>query len=137
MRRLLWYVNRSRNWLIIVAIVEAILKGFCRCHRGIKSNSSYCSNLGTSFIAHILQWFALDLSVCLVDCFVATELLNVMMSTMMPLCFEQNMTHGHACRLLAFWRFDLVVGDALHNEMRPRGPPMRAPVCVHPSSHVL
>jgi hypothetical protein len=25
----------------------------------------------------------------------------------------------------------------LHNEMRPRGPPMRAPVCVHPSSHVL
>jgi hypothetical protein len=25
----------------------------------------------------------------------------------------------------------------LHNEMRPRGPPMRAPVCVHPFSHVL
>jgi hypothetical protein len=27
--------------------------------------------------------------------------------------------------------------SSLHNEMRPRGPPMRAPVCVHPSSHVL
>jgi hypothetical protein len=26
---------------------------------------------------------------------------------------------------------------ALHNEMRPRGPPMRVPVCVYPSSHVL
>jgi hypothetical protein len=26
---------------------------------------------------------------------------------------------------------------ALHNEMRPRAPPMCAPVCVHPSSHVL
>jgi hypothetical protein len=25
----------------------------------------------------------------------------------------------------------------LHNEMRPRGPPMRAPVCVRPFSHVL
>jgi hypothetical protein len=25
----------------------------------------------------------------------------------------------------------------LHNEMRPRGPPMRVPVCVRPFSHVL
>jgi hypothetical protein len=27
--------------------------------------------------------------------------------------------------------------SSLHNEMGPRGPPMRAPVCVTPFSHVL